>query len=227
MVDIDSIDNMGRHPTGRVPIQPLRIIGERHKEIMRRLIVGETQHRIAKDLGMSESRLSIICNSPLFKRELSKLESEVKVKFVDHTANVAARLDELQPEAIKVLELIVTKNKDENNFPIPLRLKKDTALDILELAGSGKKKTKDDDIGDLTKLITEGFKLATAMKQLNAGDNSTGGNGGGNGDSGGNGNSGHTEKNITPQPQIANTAAVIEDIEYNISELPDDIAING
>jgi hypothetical protein len=195
---------------------------------MRRLVVGETQHHIAKDLGMSESRLSIICNSPLFKRELSKLEGEVKTKFIDHTAATAARIDELQPEAIKVLELIVTKNKDENNYPIPLRLKKDTALDILELAGSGKKRTKDDDIGDLTKLITEGFKLATAIKQLNGGDNRNSNSAGGNGGSGGNGNNGHEtpkEKNITPNPTI------IEDIEY--TTLPDesdnlegDIAIN-
>ena len=46
----------------------------RHMEIMRRLCIGESQRDIAFSLGMDESRLSVIVNSPLFQLELRKMQ---------------------------------------------------------------------------------------------------------------------------------------------------------
>lgn len=54
------------------PSQPLLTIKPKHWEIMDRLLCGSTQRDIAVDLGMSESRLSIIVNSPIFQLELRK-----------------------------------------------------------------------------------------------------------------------------------------------------------
>ena len=44
----------------------------RHIEIMNRLLLGQKEVDIAQDLGMSQSRISIIVNSPLFKLEMKK-----------------------------------------------------------------------------------------------------------------------------------------------------------
>ena len=56
----------------------LKKIRDRHREMMRRLIIVETQVQIAKDMGLSSVRVNIICNSPLFKREKARLEAEVR-----------------------------------------------------------------------------------------------------------------------------------------------------
>lgn len=152
---------MGRHPSREEPAQPLRIIQGKHREIMRRQIAGESQRRIALELGMSESRLSIICNSPLYKREYARLEQEVKGRFVEVAANVQNKVTELQPTALGVLEKIL-KEKEVDGIRVSLPLKRDTALDILELGGNGKKKTdvKNDAMADVVKIISDGFELA-------------------------------------------------------------------
>lgn len=56
------------------PAQPIKHILPRHVEIMRRLVLGEKQRDIARSLEMTESRLSIIVNSPLFQLELRKMQ---------------------------------------------------------------------------------------------------------------------------------------------------------
>jgi hypothetical protein len=44
----------------------------RHIEIMNRLLLGQKEVEIANDLGLSQSRLSVIVQSPLFQLELKK-----------------------------------------------------------------------------------------------------------------------------------------------------------
>ncbi len=228
---------MGRHPSGKLPNQPLLLIKSRHREIMRRLIAGETQHQISVDMNITESRLSIICNSPLFKRELANLESEVKSRYINTTADVQARLNLLQPRAVEVLDELLNK-KEVDGIRVSLPLKKDTALDVLELAGSGKKKnaTVADAMSDVVKIISDGFKLAKELKDEQQRQmqhsNANGGNGH-NGNGNGNGN-GH---NITPSSDLSVAASAtvpednhttlggptivnMEETEYNISDSP-------
>jgi hypothetical protein len=156
---------MGRHPTGKIPSQPLGIIMSKHREIMRRLVAGESQHRIAAEIGMTECRLSIICNSPLFKRELAALEEEVKSRYITTTADIQGRINKLQPRAVDILDQILNKTEVDGRA-VTLPLKRDVALDVLELAGSGKKKnaTVADAMGDVVKIIADGFKLAKELK---------------------------------------------------------------
>ena len=44
----------------------------RHIEIMNRLLLGQRQSEISKDLSITEGRLSVIINSPLFQLELKR-----------------------------------------------------------------------------------------------------------------------------------------------------------
>ena len=67
---------MARPSTGKVPPQALQHIRPRHRQIMYRLVAGEKQVDIALDLKITTTRLSIICNSPLFKKEYRKVGAD-------------------------------------------------------------------------------------------------------------------------------------------------------
>jgi hypothetical protein len=54
----------------------------RHIEIMNRLILGQKEVAIANDLGMSQSRISIIINSPLFQLELRRQLKKRQVRIL-------------------------------------------------------------------------------------------------------------------------------------------------
>jgi hypothetical protein len=154
---------MGRAPSGIAPIQSIKIVRGKHLEIIRRLIAGESQKKIAFDLGMSEGRLSVICNSPLFKRKYAELESEVKARFIEKTASIASKVEVLQVKAVDVLEHMLT-NSSIDGMKVSPALKRDVALDILDLGGNGKKgkdsQNKGDAMSDVVSIISQGFEVA-------------------------------------------------------------------
>lgn len=98
-----------------------------HREIARRLVLGETAARICRSLGMGEGRMSIIVNSPLFKLELKRLE-ELRDNGV---ADVTQTLKELSPLALEVVERTMHKSNSET-------LRFSAAQDVLDRAGYGK-----------------------------------------------------------------------------------------
>lgn len=148
---------MGRIPTLEEPKAALGLVRPRHREIMRRLVCGQTQREIARELGLNEGRLSIIVNSPLFKAELSKMERDVRQRAVENIGDVTTRIAKLQTPALDVLEEIVTDKEKK----IPYSTKRNAAMDILELAGVKKDKN-EDGMSDFAQFITEAFNEAKA-----------------------------------------------------------------
>lgn len=98
-----------------------------HREIARRLVVGQKPSEVRASLGLSSSRFSIITNSPLFKVEVKKLEMQRDQGVVD----VTKTFKELSPIAIEQIERIMYVTKDEH-------LKVKCAESILDRAGYGK-----------------------------------------------------------------------------------------
>jgi len=96
----------------------------RHREIMRRLILGMTQTDIARDLGMSITHVNIITNSPLFKLELSKEQSK-------RTEQITRIQDSLYDGAEKA---IVLHNTIIENEELPLSIRQRSATDIASIA---------------------------------------------------------------------------------------------
>lgn len=153
---------MGRSPLGKAPVQQIQIIRGKHIEIIRRMIVGESQRKIAADLGMSEGRLSVIVNSPLFKRLYAEEAALVRERFIEKTSAVAEKVNSLQPKAIETLESLLTKDK-VNEIRVSPALKREVALDILDLGGNGKRSKVDEKanaMNDVIKIISDGFALA-------------------------------------------------------------------
>ena len=121
---------MGRIPqeeSNSVTLYGIAYLRPYHLEIARRLVLGQRASQISELLGMSQSRLSIIINSPLFKLELHRLESERDRGVTD----VTKTLRELSPLALETVERTMYGAKSES-------LRFSAAESILDRAGFGK-----------------------------------------------------------------------------------------
>jgi len=95
-----------------------------HREIARRLVLGQRQSDICRDLGMTPGRMSIIVNSPLFKIEIKKLERERD----EGVGDISRTLQELSPLALEVVERTMYQAESH-------RLRFDAAESVLDRAG--------------------------------------------------------------------------------------------
>lgn len=86
--------------------QQLQHLAPRHIEIMHRLVRGQKAKKIAEDLGITQTRLSIIIHSPLFQLELQKL-----------LAAKEEQLYTIQEDFIDAAELGVKFHKDILSAP--------------------------------------------------------------------------------------------------------------
>lgn len=148
---------MGRTASGKVPNQPILSLLPRHRTIMLRIIGGERQVDIATDLQMTQSRLSVIVNSPLFKTELEKMQTNLTALALQKHSDIAAKIQALQPDALKVL-VDLMENKATSQ-----RLKRDVAKDILGLDPS--RQSKNDSVSDLAVFITNTFNIASKRRE--------------------------------------------------------------
>lgn len=106
----------------------LGYIRPRHNEIARRLVCGQKQIDIARQMGLDDGRLSIIVNSPLFKVVLAKLSKLRDEQAVD----IQEELRELAPIALDgVVKTAMTSPSE--------KLRLDANKDILDRAGVIKK----------------------------------------------------------------------------------------
>jgi len=62
-----------------------------YRRIAERLVSGQRQCRITKEFGISQSRLSIIINSPVFIEELRRLEAQRDRNFVQIRKGICFR----------------------------------------------------------------------------------------------------------------------------------------
>jgi len=91
---------------------------------MRRKLLGQSNKQIAEELGLSQSRVSIIVSSPLFKLELERMMQQAD----DQVFDAMSKLRELQPGAVSVLH----ESMNQHEFP-HLRLK--AAIQVLDRTG--------------------------------------------------------------------------------------------
>jgi len=104
--------------------QSLQKITPRHREIMLRLVRGHTPKKVREDLGLSQSRFSIIVNSPLFQLELKKMMARRET------------LQNLENEFLETVELGVKFHKtvleaQPGNYTTDQKLKSATTMAVL------------------------------------------------------------------------------------------------
>ena len=121
-----------RRPSGKVPDQPLTHMWARHREMARRLASGETQKQVAQDMGISQSRISIISNSPLFQRQQEDIEN---ARDAD-AQKIRAELEALRPAAVNALKGVLEEEDDMMNRALKVKV----AESILDRTGVGAKR---------------------------------------------------------------------------------------
>jgi len=78
----------------------------RHLALMRELLCGTKQKDISRIFGITQSRISIIVNSPRFKQEMENMKVELASKFTTKEANKDSVVD----SARKILDKEVTNS---------------------------------------------------------------------------------------------------------------------
>jgi hypothetical protein len=121
----------------------------RHIEIMHRRILGQSQSDIAKDMGMSNMQLSIICNSPLFLLEYHRMvakRSEKVFEIQDTLLEAAAAGAQLHRDIL---------TPPAGGVDQPTMIKQKSASDVLKMVSGMVRITKQQDEPDESDLPYE------------------------------------------------------------------------
>jgi len=116
-----------------IAMQP-KHLSSRHRAMMRYLISGKPQGEVAELFGMTPSRFSIICNSPLFKAERTQMETEIGGQFVENEGGKVHRdavREKLMQEALASLDTVIALRDGATSE----RVRQLSALEILDRAG--------------------------------------------------------------------------------------------
>lgn len=101
-------------------------VWESHKEIMRRVLLGQKNVEIAKALGITPQTVSNVRNNPLVREQLSMLESLRDNRTVD----ISRDIKELSPLALAVMKAAM---EDPGS---PWGVKVRAAMDLLDRSGN-------------------------------------------------------------------------------------------
>lgn len=122
-----------RIPRRNIPAQPLSYIWERHKDIARRVVAGEKPIDICRDISMTPSRMSIIMNSPAFKKYVDSLRARVEVGLVD----IRQEINKGAQKGVGLLLGLMTA-PDNEVIDDGKKFKAKLALEFLDRDGHGK-----------------------------------------------------------------------------------------
>ena len=152
----------------------LQRIKPRHRDIMRRMIVGQTAKEISIELGMSQSRISVLLDDPLFQSTMEELQTRVEQEFVQSRATAMQVLEATAPMAALACHEVVTEGTlDGEKVGAPLRLK--SAWDVLDRTGNKAAEKRLVGTVDLGDLIADAYqkKHGKAYEKAHDGDQST------------------------------------------------------
>lgn len=90
---------MGRLPKNERHYEP-EVLQARHREMLRRLAVGQDRQSIAKDLGISTATVTYTQHSALGQAQLALLQNGRDSAVID----ISEQIQDLLPKAIKVME---------------------------------------------------------------------------------------------------------------------------
>lgn len=112
---------------------PITRVLPKYRDMMRRILCGQSRQQIELDIHMSHGNYSIVTNSPLFIAELSKMEIELNKMVLDKLSTskvedvVDRKLKEASPEAADVNILLLRSSSEKT--------RQRSAWDILDRTG--------------------------------------------------------------------------------------------
>ena len=114
---------MPRLPSANRKYEPKHLWGV-HKEVLRRLAIGQRPKDVARDLGVSKAMVSYTANSKLGRRETALLEAAATAE----TANIMKRIRSMSHKALDVMEEIMLNGQKDSD-------RGKMAIEILHMAG--------------------------------------------------------------------------------------------
>lgn len=117
-----------------VPSQNVNRVSHRHKEIMRRLMLGQSQKDIAEIMGYTPMRISQIVNSPVFKKQFDQYQATFEQMFTERLLEkelhdpVREKLEEYKVDAIDTMYHLMRESESDT-------VRRASAQDILDRAG--------------------------------------------------------------------------------------------
>lgn len=106
----------------------VRKMTSRYRDLMRRMVCGETRRQIEREMKMSSANYTVIINSPLFIAEKEKMEIELNKLVLDKLSTskvedvVSKKLMHASPEAadvnIALLKSASEKTRQRSSFDI-------------------------------------------------------------------------------------------------------------
>ena len=102
---------------------------DQHKEIARRIALGQKNVSIAKDLGVTTSMVSYTRNSPIVMDQISELHAVRDGATID----IMKEIRDFAPSALGLLKDVVKGNGSMKDAPMTLRAR--TAENWLDRAG--------------------------------------------------------------------------------------------
>lgn len=95
----------------------IKVLWERHQEILRRVVVGQTNGQIAQELGCVPQTVSNVRNSPLAQAEITRLSAARD----EDTMEIARRIEEFVPTALQLVEDLVAGRIPEASISLRAR----------------------------------------------------------------------------------------------------------
>lgn len=143
----------------------LKHLWEKHRHMARMGVCGKTNVEIAEKLGMSQSRVSVIMNSPAFKSHRDNLSERADTVALD----VKKKIEEGSLAGVEFLVEVLKqdpKSKSRINPAIPIQHQMKAACTLLDRAGHGEiKLTRNENLNANTTLTRQDIE---ALKEKRA-----------------------------------------------------------
>ena len=120
-------------------MKSLTKITPRHKEMLRRIVMGQTLPNVAREMGVSLGYLEILQNDALFQSARGEMEAEAHAHWLESRRTA---MDKLQDHALEAAAVCVEAMKGEMHYPdgkvesVPIAHRLKSAFDVLDRTGN-------------------------------------------------------------------------------------------
>lgn len=108
----------GRRNQDRSRQYSIKELWDKHREIARRVVLGQSHAEIAEAVGCHPQTVSNVRNSPIGRAELARLHE----RRDDETMSMAQKIEEFAPVALRFLEDIVNGKVDGASTALRARM---------------------------------------------------------------------------------------------------------
>lgn len=126
-------------------------------DIIRRMLVGETDQEICLDLGVSESRLSVLKNDPTFAAKLEEEGEKLHSRFIEQRMDAMEVIENAQKEMVE-LGLEAAKLGTINGRTLSPKDQLKSVWDILDRGGTKKAEKKIVAHANIADLVVEAYR---------------------------------------------------------------------